>query len=420
VAGCALRFGGVPIRSTSSGGEPVRILLTTDVAGGVWSYTEELYDALVGRSHEVALVSLGGEPSRGQRLWLRSRPELLFTALPHALEWMPEPEPSLSRSADALRSAADRFRPDVIHLNQFFYGASDLGAPKLVVAHSDVVSWWRAVKAEEPPADAWFHRYRGWVEAGLAGAGARAAPSGWMARQAMEIYGAAPVEVVHNARSPARFPRGTATRDPVAVTAGRLWDEGKGVGDMVAAAALLERRRRAELPAPVVVAGPARHPAGGRDFPTRSPGLRWAGILPSDGMTALLRRAAVYVATSRYEPFGLAPLEAALSGCALVMTNIPTFRELWDGAALFYEPGDSAALAEILRKLLDAPGRREPLADAAYARALDRFAPDRMAAAYETIYRRLQAASPNPPSPAERRAGVERPEYDDRGPSTED
>jgi len=366
----------------------VRILLTTDVAGGVWSYTEELTDALVARGHEVALVSFGGEPGALHRGWLAARPELGFTALPHALEWMPEPESSLAESVGALRRIADRFLPDVVHLNQFFPGAHDLGAPKLVVAHSDVVSWWRAVRREEPPDDAWFRRYRGWVRDGLTGADVRAAPSAWMAREAERIYGVSPVEPVHNGRSAARFPRGlpAAERQPLAVAAGRLWDEGKGVRDLADAAPLL---RRGGGVGEAVVAGPARHPSGGPGFPRDAGNLRWAGVLPVPELAALLGRAAVYVATSRYEPFGLAPLEAALCGCALVVSDIPTFREIWDGAALFYPAGDAPALAEILRELLADSPRRAALADAAHARALERFAPERMAASYEAMYRRL-------------------------------
>jgi glycogen synthase len=369
----------------------VRILMTTDVVGGVWSYTEELVDALGARGHRVALVSLGGEPGAPHRAWLAERPQLEFTALPNPLEWTPEPEPGLSASVARLREVADRFRPDVVHLNQFFYGAFDLGAPALVVAHSDVVSWWRAVKQEEPPDDPWFRRYRGWVRAGLAGAGLRAAPSAWMARQIEQIYQAGPVHALHNARSPHRFaPEGDPRepREPLAVGVGRLWDEGKGAQDLLAAADLLRRGRPGSDPW-LVVAGSARHPAGGADFPTDAPGLRWAGVLPQQELTSLLGRAAVYVATSRYEPFGLAPLEAALCGCALVLSDIPTFRELWSDTALFYPPGDSAALAEILRPLLADPERCTDLAAAARARALQRYSPDRMAAGYEALYRRL-------------------------------
>jgi glycogen synthase len=373
----------------------VRVLLTTDTAGGVWSYTEELTDALAARGHRVHLVSFGGEPRPEHRAWLDARPDLRFTALPHPLEWMPEPEPMLSASAEALRRVAERAAPDVIHLNQFFPGAFDLGAPRLVVAHSDVVSWWRGVRGEEPPQDAWFARYRGWVRAGLQGADGCAAPTAWMAEQAERIYGAAPVRVVHNARSPDRFPCGGAERERRVVAVGRLWDEGKGVRDLAAAASLLRADAGA---ARVVVAGPAAHPAGGADFPVDTPGLRWAGVLPAPEVATLLGRSAVYAATSRYEPFGLAPLEAALTGCALVMTDIPTFRELWGDVALFYPPGDADALAGILRMLLADRARCDALAHAARRHALERFAPDRMAAEYEALYVRLLAAGDASPT----------------------
>jgi glycosyltransferase involved in cell wall biosynthesis len=46
----------------------------------------------------------------------------------------------------------------------------------------------------------------------------------------------------------------------------------------------------------------------------------------------------VFVSASRYEPFGLAVLEAARAGCALLLSDIPTFRELWAGAAAFVRP----------------------------------------------------------------------------------
>ncbi|HEV2130508.1 MAG TPA: glycosyltransferase family 4 protein [Longimicrobiaceae bacterium] len=367
----------------------MRILITTDLAGGVWSYTEELCDVLVTRGHEVALVAFGGEPDPIHRAWLAERPELDFTFLPCPLEWMPEPEPGLSASVHALREVAARFAPDVIHLNQFFYGAFDLGAPKLVVAHSDVVSWWRAVKGEEPPDDPWFRRYHGWVEAGLRGADLRAAPSRWMAAQAEAIYDAGAVRVVYNARSPARFVAASEDeREPLVVAAGRLWDEAKGARDLADAAGRLEARGR------VVVAGPAGHPTGGEDFPVGAPGVEWAGVLPTAELRSLLSRAAIYAATSRYEPFGLAPLEAALSGCALVISDIPTFRELWEGCAIFYRPGDAHALADTLGELLDDPERRHALAAAARARALERFHPERMAMEYEALYRELAALTP--------------------------
>src|SRR5690606_26931323 len=242
----------------------------------------------------------------------------------------------------------------------------ELGAPKLVVGHSDVVSWWRAARLRDPPDDAWHRRYRAWVRAGLAGAQAVAAPSSWMAEQLTEQYGVGGVRVIHNARSAGRFRfRRRSRRERIVVAAGRLWDEGKGVVDLVGAAAVLGGDVQ------VILAGPEASPSGMERFPVRAPGIRWAGVLGASDLRRLLARAAVYAATSRYEPFGLAPLEAALAGCALVLSDIPTYRELWDGCAEFYPPGAAAALAGAIRGLMDDDGRRRALAEAARSRAAE-------------------------------------------------
>lgn len=138
-----------------------------------------------------------------------------------------------------------------------------------------------------------------------------------------------------------------------------------------------------------MLAGPAEHPAGGEDFPVDAPEIEWAGILDARRLRRLLAQASVYAAPSRYEPFGLAPLEAALSGCALVLSEIDTFRELWDGCAAFFPPGDTEALSDAVLELLGDGERRRSLAEAARERAVKRFSPARMAAAYEALYREV-------------------------------
>lgn len=367
----------------------MRILLTTDVVGGVWGFTEELADALVARGHEVALAAFGGEPCAPHSAWLADRPWIEFVSLAFPLEWVPEPEPGLSASVPALLGFIARVQPDVIHLNQFFYGAHELGAPRIVTAHSDSVSWWHAVKGEAPPDDAWFRRYRRWVGAGLAGAHARTAPARWIARRTEEIYAAGPVRPIYNGRAPDRFLAPVDTpRARRAVTAGRLWDEAKGATDLADASAALTTAG-----IETVVAGPVRHPGRGRDFPMDASSVRWAGQLGATEIRGLLSGTAIYVATSLYEPFGLAPLEAVLAGCALVATDIPTFRELWDGCALFYPPGDSGALAEAVRQLADDDAGRLELARAAQARARERFTPERMAIEYEQVYEEARQVS---------------------------
>jgi glycosyltransferase involved in cell wall biosynthesis len=96
-------------------------------------------------------------------------------------------------------------------------------------------------------------------------------------------------------------------------------------------------------------------------------------------------RAAIYALPARYEPFGLSALEAAHSGCALVLGDIPSLREIWGDAAVFVTPDDSRALEAALRELIADPEFRERKASAAYEHAMQ-YTPRRMAAGYLEAY----------------------------------
>jgi glycosyltransferase involved in cell wall biosynthesis len=72
---------------------------------------------------------------------------------------------------------------------------------------------------------------------------------------------------------------------------------------------------------------------------------------------------------ARYEPFGLSILEAALSECALVLGDIPSLRENWEGAAMFVSPDDLPALESALHELIANPERRRDLQKRAGRRA---------------------------------------------------
>jgi glycosyltransferase involved in cell wall biosynthesis len=96
-------------------------------------------------------------------------------------------------------------------------------------------------------------------------------------------------------------------------------------------------------------------------------------------------RAGIYALPARYEPFGLSVLEAALAGCALVLGDIPSLREVWGESALYVAPDDHDALAHGLQRLIEDEALRERCAAAARARALT-YTPQRMAAGYMEVY----------------------------------
>jgi glycosyltransferase involved in cell wall biosynthesis len=70
------------------------------------------------------------------------------------------------------------------------------------------------------------------------------------------------------------------------------------------------------------------------------------GNLPRENLRYWYACASIYVLPARYEPFGLTILEAALSGCALVLGGIESLKENWAQAAIFINPADRIALRE--------------------------------------------------------------------------
>jgi glycogen(starch) synthase len=163
----------------------------------------------------------------------------------------------------------------------------------------------------------------------------------------------------------------------VVLGAGRLWDCAKNLAALEAVAP--------GLPWPVRVAGATVQPGGGTRI---ARGVQALGELAPEALAQEMACAAIYAHPARYEPFGLSVLEAALAGCALVLGDIPSLREIWGDSALFVQPDDHAALADSIRRLSRSPRLRERLANAARARALT-YTPERKASAYLATYMAL-------------------------------
>jgi glycosyltransferase involved in cell wall biosynthesis len=183
--------------------------------------------------------------------------------------------------------------------------------------------------------------------------------------------------VVRNGRRPATASAGEP--EAAAFTAGRLWDDGKNLATLDRAAA--------RLAIPVEAAGPLQGPNGAR---VALQHLRTLGRLSDEAVAARLARRPIFVSVASYEPFGLAVLEAAQAGCALVLSDTPTFRELWDGAALFVPADDEAAIADAIQGLADDPARRFDVGAAARERARA-YSVEAMTDGLLAVYRSLLA-----------------------------
>jgi glycosyltransferase involved in cell wall biosynthesis len=352
----------------------MRILLTTDTVGGVWNHSVTLAGALSGAGAQVLLAALG--EARDPRLG--PFPDgVEYVSRPYRLEWMPEAADDLPLAAAWLRELAEVWQADVVHLNQMAYAAYGFPAPVLIAVHSDVLSWFEQVQGAPAPGS--WNDYARWVRDGLLAADAVVAPTLAQARQVARLYDVPVPLVVHNGVEVPELPEPDAGDDFLVLTVGRLWDSAKGCDVLDQAAGLVPDLEVHALGESESVDGAVYRPLH----------LRAHGRAQPRETGEWMSRAAVYVAASRYEPFGLAPLEAALHGCALLLSDLPSFRELWDGCAEFVPAGDPVALASALRELRGDRARVARLAEAARRRAIRRYGAERMANEYLALYRDL-------------------------------
>ena len=357
-----------------------RVLLTADTAGGVWTYAMELATALEREGHAVALATLGAEPSPAQRqdAELRGLPLRSFRC---RLPWMPDPWADVATAGRWLVSLAHEVNADVVHLNEPVFAALQWPAPTLAVAHSCVLSWWEAVLGE--PAPATWDRYRAAMRDGLEAADVVVAPSRTMLASVRRHYGIRHGQAIPNGRDPGALR--PEAKDGLVLTATRLWDAAKNVGTLDRAAG--------GLPWPVYAAGDPVSPDG-RAEPFAN--ICLLGHLDRRRLTTWMSRAAIFALPAKYEPFGLSVLEAALAGCALVLGDIPSLREHWDGVAIFVPPEDAALLRLAITSLIEDPQLRHTLAMRARRRALG-FSARRMAlgyiGAYDAALTRREAAA---------------------------
>ena len=349
----------------------LRILMTADTIGGVWPFAMELASQLTQLGDRVLLAAMGREPDAAQRREASAIRGLELHARSYKLAWMQDPWNELEAARQWLHELAEGFMPDVVHLNDLAHGDSRWSAPVLMTAHSCVCSWWQAVHGEPAPRE-WLP-YRAHVASNLQSVDRVVAPTRAMLRALNHHYGALPAtEVIHNGRT--AFGYSAVGKEPIVLGAGRLWDEAKNLRTLAEVAPRLSW--------PVYLAGDTRDPQGNEAGLANAHVL---GLLPCEEVQRWMQRAAIYALPARYEPFGLSALEAAQSGCALVLGDIPSLREVWGNSAAFVPPNDAAALEAVIGALIRDDKLRENMARRAQARAR-RYTPSAMALRYRNAY----------------------------------
>ncbi len=368
----------------------MHVLVTADTLSASWTYTRELVTGLVTRGVRVTLVSFGEIPLPEQTTWMDHLHGLDYRPTAFRLEWMQEAEEDLPESSAFLMTLVQELRPDVLHLNQFCYGNLPVDVPRVVMAHRDLVTFAEAVQERPARSGRPLKWYRDTILRGIAGADAVVAPSAWMLERIRACYmRPRRDQVIYPGRNPIFF-NPYISKDDCVLAVGRLVDAGKQVF-------LLTQHTH---PVPVCIVGSEQTAPVSRipiradvKVATDETSVAIRGPQTEAQLRALYSRASIYAATARYEPLGMPALEAAFSRCAIVANDIPSFREIWGDAALYFRTNDSASLAASIRQLSEDRSMRRAYAELAYTRARERFTTKRMIDDYLQLYRSLAAIS---------------------------
>jgi glycosyltransferase involved in cell wall biosynthesis len=219
------------------------------------------------------------------------------------------------------------------------------------------------------------------------------------ASDAVRLLGVDParMKVVHEAASPAFFPRprdelapiasrlGFAADRPYALFVGTL-EPRKNVPLLLDAFGLVRRQldvqlvlvgARSWLDAPIVSAH-ARSGVGDA--------ARFVGWVDEADLAVLYSHAGAMVLPSLYEGFGLPVLEAMACGAPVVCSNAGPLLEVAGDAAVLLPASDPGAWANAMLQVLTSPARQEELRARGFARAAA-FSWERAARATREVYR---------------------------------
>lgn len=322
-----------------------RILMTTEPSGDVWHYSVELCRGLSAIRIETVLAMLG-KPRPAQSEIVRQIPGARLIDVGMSLDWATADAATVINAGKAVADLAEQCGASLVHLNKPALAAGTLfTVPVVAFQHSCLASQWETVRGTPLPSK---HEWRTTL-----------LRHGLQAADLVVTSTAAVAEATRRAYELSDLPR--------AVHIGR-----------------------APLPLPAFAAG--------RDSDGAAVMFDHECDRSTLSEAVLARRLAarpVFVSTALYEPFGLGVLEAAAAGCPLILSDIPIFRELWDGAAIFVpshaEERFSAEIAELVGDDL----MRQTMGMAAKKRA-GRYTREAMAAQMANLYRGLLPAVSRP------------------------
>jgi glycosyltransferase involved in cell wall biosynthesis len=353
----------------------MKILMTTDTVGGVWTYSLELCKALSDHNIQVHLAAMGAWPTAEQEREASKMANIVLYKSDYKLEWMQDPWEDLEKAHKWITSIYQTIHPDVVHFNNYAHIENFWSCPIITVYHSCVQTWWQAVKGTSAPST--WSRYTALVKDSLNASDMVVSPTNAILEKAVRVHEVkSPTEVIYNGRE-INFSEEVEKEDFI-LCMGRIWDEAKNLRALSGIAK--------NLPWPVYIAGNNINPNTGKEVEIEN--VHFLGELSSEEAVNIMQRASIFASPTKYEPFGLAILEAAKAGCALALSEIETLKELWSSAASFFDPENSEDTQQKILQLIEDKEHRKVMAEKACAQS-EAYNLQKMGSEYAALYKRL-------------------------------
>lgn len=347
--------------------------MTTDTVGGVWVYSLELCKALQEHNVQVHLVAMGGWPSDDQEKEVSELENTILYKSDYKLEWMQEPWEDVKKAQKWINCIYHTVYPDIVHFNNYAQTENDWSCPTLTVFHSCVQTWWQAVKGTSAPST--WNKYTEVVKNSLETSDVVVSPTKAILEKAKETHNfKGETRVINNGRE-LEFSADSKKED-IILCIGRIWDEAKNL--------MLLSDIADKLPWPVYIAGKSIDPGTGKKIEIEN--VHFLGELSSREVRDWMQRARIFVSPTKYEPFGLAILEAAKFECALVLSDLETLQELWGDSASFFDSENTEQATEQILQLIKNDELRNELSQKAKIRSRE-YTSEKMGTAYYSLYR---------------------------------
>ena len=271
---------------------------------------------------------MGQWPTEEQEQEAAKLSNVLLYKSDYKLEWMQDPWEDVEKARKWINCIYHTVLPDLVHLNNYAQVCGDWECPTISVFHSCVSTWWQAVKGTAVPSH--WQQYVETVKSSLQCSDLVVSPSKAILEKAQATHGfTTESKVIYNGRD-LSFP---------------------------------ERGKTLEIE-----------------------NVHFLGSLSETEVREWIHRASIFVSPTKYEPFGLAILEAAEAGCALALSNIETLQEIWGDSALFFNPQDREEAKAKIMELIENETQRETYSEKALLRS-ELYSTEKMGDAYFEMYK---------------------------------